>query len=325
MRLTGLLALGAAALAAFSLSLFWGALPLPPASVLAGLFGEGESALIVQQIRLPRAALTVLIGGSLGLSGAALQGLLRNPLAEPGLLGVSSWAALGAVIALYFGFSVEVPVSLPVAALLGAAIPSLALLSLAQRDSRTGPMILAGIALSSFGGALTALMLNLAPNPYAISEMVLWLLGSVRDRSLDDLTLVLPFILVGWALLLSCARDLDALTLGEEAAASLGVRLRWLKARLIAGVCLSVGASVAVAGSIGFIGLVVPHLIRWIAGPSPGAALLPSLIGGALLLTLADLSVRIIPSSGELQLGVVTALIGAPAFIALLWRYRSEA
>ncbi len=165
----------------------------------------------------------------------------------------------------------------------------------------------------------------MAPNPYALSEMILWLLGSVRDRSLDDLLLVLPFVALGWAVLLSCAHDLDALTLGEEAAASLGVRLRWLKLRLVAGVCLSVGASVAVAGSIGFIGLVVPHLVRWIGGPAPGAALLPSLLGGAALLTLADLIVRLLPSSGELQLGVVTALIGAPAFIALLWRYRGQA
>lgn len=306
-------------------SLFWGALPLSPDAVLRGLLGRGDAALIVREIRLPRAGLTLLIGASLGLSGAALQGLLRNPLAEPGLLGVSAWAGLGAVLALYFGLSVDWPFALPLAALAGAAIPAAALLALAQRDARTGPMILAGIALSSFGGALTALALNMAPNPYALSEMILWLLGSVRDRSLDDLILVVPFILAGWALLLSCARDLNALTLGDEAAASLGVRLRWLKLRLIAGVCLSVGASVAVAGSIGFIGLVVPHLVRWISGPAPGAALLPSLLAGAALLTLADLAVRLLPSSGELQLGVVTALIGAPAFIALLWRYRGQA
>lgn len=314
-----------AALTAGLLSLFWGALPLSPETVLYGLLGRGDAALIVREIRVPRAGLTLLIGGSLGLSGAALQGLLRNPLAEPGLLGVSAWAGLGAVLALYFGLSVEWPFALPLAALTGAAVPALALLALAKRDARTGPMILAGIALSSFGGALTALALNLAPNPYALSEMILWLLGSVRDRSLDDLLLVLPFVLAGWALLLSCARDLNALTLGEEAAASLGVRLRWLKLRLIAGVCLSVGASVAVAGAIGFIGLVVPHLVRWIAGPAPGAALLPSLLGGAALLTLADLVVRLLPSSGELQLGVVTALVGAPAFIALLWRYQGQA
>lgn len=306
-------------------SLFWGALPLRPETVVRGLLGQGDAVLIVREIRLPRAGLTLLIGGSLGLSGAALQGLLRNPLAEPGLLGVSAWAGLGAVLALYFGLSVAWPFALPLAALAGAAVPAGALLALAQRDARTGPMILAGIALSSFGGALTALALNMAPNPYALSEMILWLLGSVRDRSLDDLTLVLPFVLAGWAMLLSCARDLNALTLGDEAAVSLGVRLRWLKLRLIAGVCLSVGASVAVAGSIGFIGLVVPHLVRWISGPAPGAALLPSLLGGAALLTLADLTVRLLPSSGELQLGVVTALIGAPAFIALLWRYRGQA
>lgn len=319
------LLLAALAGSAGLISLFWGALPLSPEAVLRGLLGQGEAALIVREIRLPRAGLTLLIGGSLGLSGAALQGLLRNPLAEPGLLGVSAWAGLGAVLALYFGLSVAWPFALPLAALTGAAVPAFALLALAQRDARTGPMILAGIALSSFGGALTALALNMAPNPYALSEMILWLLGSVRDRSLDDLTLVLPFVLAGWALLLPCARDLNALTLGEEAAASLGVRLHWLKLRLIAGVCLSVGASVAVAGSIGFIGLVVPHLVRWISGPAPGAALLPSLLGGAALLTLADLTVRLLPSSGELQLGVVTALIGAPAFIALLWRYRGQA
>ncbi len=147
------LGLATLALVAGVVSLFWGALPLSPETVLRGLFGQGEAALIVREIRLPRAGLTLLIGGSLGVAGAALQGLLRNPLAEPGLLGVSAWAALGAVLALYFGVSIEWPLALPFAALAGAAVPAVALISLAQRDARTGPLILAGIALSSFGGA----------------------------------------------------------------------------------------------------------------------------------------------------------------------------
>ena len=263
--------LGAASLAV-------GYVPVPPSSLPRALIygGDSPAALIVRELRLPRTVLAALVGASLGLSGAALQGLLRNPLAEPAIIGISASAGLGAVIALYFGFAAAAPLSLPLAGMTGGFLGMALLVLLSGRDQSAFGLILAGVALSSLAGALTALALNLSPSPYAMSEMVLWLSGSLRDRSMDDLGLAAPCMVLGWLLLLSAGRALDALTLGEETARSLGVRLGLVRASIIAGTALAVGASVAVAGVIGFVGLVVPHLLRPWVGYRPGALLTPS-------------------------------------------------
>lgn len=303
--------------------LLLGSLPMSPWQTLANLVGGDERlAVIVLEIRLPRVLLSLLVGASLGLSGAALQGLLRNPLAEPGILGVSASAGLGAVLALYFGLAQLATWALPVCALLGALLATLILALLAARDSSPLSLILAGVAVSSLAVALTSLALNLAPNPLALSEMVLWLLGSLRDRGLSDVALAAPFMAVGWALLLSAGRELDALTLGEDAARSLGVGLGWLRARVIGGTALTVGAATAVTGSVGFVGLIAPHLLRPWLGYQPGRVLLPGALVGAALLAAADLAVRLLPTRQELMLGVVTALLGVPFFVHLLLRAR---
>lgn len=308
------------------LSLRFGAAPLSLGEVVAGLFGSGPEPqqLIVQEIRLPRVALAWLVGMALGMSGAALQGLLRNPLAEPGLLGISSSAGLGAVLTLYFGITAASGWALPGAAMLFALIATLFLYGLARAGSSNLTLILAGVAVSALASALTSLALNLAPNPSDLQDIVLWLLGSISDRSFADVRLALPFVLIGLGLLLAAAPALEVLALGEAEAMSLGVDLPRLRILIILGTALSVGACVAVTGAVGFVGLVVPHMLRRFVNHRSGRLLLPSALGGAILVLAADIALRLIGTPKELQLGVVTALIGAPFFLFLVLRSRRD-
>jgi iron complex transport system permease protein len=316
--------LAAALLGQSQASLGFGAAPLTWGEVLGGLLGTGaeEHQLIVREIRLPRVLLAWLLGASLGMSGAALQGLLRNPLAEPGLLGISASAGLGAVLALYFGLTAVSIWALPGAAMMGALAATLVLYAVTRGGASNLTLILAGVALSSLAGALTSLALNLAPNPANVQDIVLWLLGSIADRSLADVGLVLPFVAAGLALLLAAAPALTLLTLGEAEATSLGVSLARLRGLVIVGSALAVGACVSVSGTIGFVGLVVPHLLRGLVGHRPGRLLLPSALGGALLVLAADLLIRLLETPQQLMLGVVTALVGAPFFLALVLKSR---
>ena len=325
-RSTSLLwALGVATLAAAIGSLFIGYAPLPARDVVDGLINDtGTAGVIMRDIRLPRMLLGLLAGAALGISGAALQGLLRNPLAEPGVMGIASFASLGAVIAIYFGLSSLFSFALPLTAMLGALVAAILLSLLSSRDNGVLTLILAGVALANLAAALMALALNLAPNPYAVSEIVFWILGSLKDRSFDDVLLAAPFVAVGLAVLASTGRALDALTLGEDAAKSLGIEVTQVQRRVIAGVTLAVGASVAVTGAIAFVGLIVPHLCRPFVGHMPSRLLIPSAIGGALLVLVADVAVRLVPSGPELMLGVFTSLIGVPFFLWLVFKLRRE-
>jgi len=310
---------------ALFLGLMIGFAPLTPAQVFAGLGtpgGESVEAVIVWAIRLPRLLLGALVGAVLGLSGAALQGLLRNPLADPGVLGVSAAAGLGGVIAIYYGFAASFALSVPLFAIASALVATLILQMMALREASILSIVLIGVAVNSLAGALTALAMNLAPNPFSLSDMVLWLLGSLANRSYTDLWLAGPFMLLGGAMLFTAGRSLTGLALGEDAGATLGVNLNRTRTLVIFGTALAVGASVAVTGTVGFVGLMVPHMLRPFVGYEPGRLLLPSALGGALLLTLADMAVRLSPSDQELKLGVVTALLGAPFFIALVYRTR---
>jgi iron complex transport system permease protein len=278
--------------------------------------------IILFEVRLPRTLLGLIVGATLGLSGAALQGLLRNPLAEPGLVGTSSGAALGAVIVFYFAIGGTSGFLVPFGGMAGALLALVVLYALTGRDSNIMTLILAGVAINSFAGAMTSLALNLAPSPFAALEIVFWMLGSLADRSMEHVQIALPLTLVGWALLLSTGRPLDALTLGEDTAASLGYNRAWVRARVIGGTGLAVGAAVSVTGVIGFVGLVVPHLMRPLVGHRPSRLLIPSALAGALLTLVADMGVRLMPFGPELKLGVVTSIIGAPFFLYLLLRSR---
>ncbi len=307
-------------------SLFIGYAPLPANDVIDGLLNDtGTAGVIMRDIRLPRTLLALIAGASLGISGAALQGLLRNPLAEPGVMGIASFASLGAVIAIYFGLSTVFPYALPLTAMTGALIAAAILSALSSRDNGILTLILAGVALANLAAALMALALNLAPTSYAIAEIVFWLLGSLKDRSMDDVLLATPFVALGLALLATTGRALDALTLGEDSAKSLGVDTVAIQRRVTLGVALAVGASVAVTGAIAFVGLIVPHLCRPFVGHMPSKLLLPSAIGGALLVSVADVAVRLVPSGPELMIGVFTSLIGVPFFMWLVFKLRREA
>lgn len=277
--------------------------------------------LIIVELRAPRILLAAAVGVALGLSGAAMQGYLRNPLADPGLFGVSAGAALGAVLSLFFGFTAAAWL-LPAFALTGAA-GAMALLALLV--GRSGSLIvftLAGVILSSVAGSMTALAISLAPTPFATSQIVTWLMGALTDRSWDDVRMAVPIIAVGAILLGLTGRALDALTLGESAARTMGVDPIRLQLLIVVGVGLCIGASVAAAGIIGFVGLMVPHLVRPFAGHRPSAVLLPSALGGALLLVLADSFVRAAPTVSELRLGIAMSMLGGPFFLVLLLRMR---
>lgn len=279
-------------------------------------------AMVLVELRLPRALLGACVGFSLGLAGAALQGLMQNPLAEPGVIGVSGAAALGAVCVFYFGLAGSVTLALPLGGMFGAFFATLILLRLASRSQGSIALILAGVAINAFAGALTALALNLAPNPYAALEIVFWLMGSLADRTMAQVYLAAPLMLLGWMFLLGSARKLDAMALGEDTASSLGVDLAVVRMQLVSGASLAVGASVAVSGAIGFVGLVAPHLMRPLVNHRPGQLLLVSGFAGAILVLFADILVRLAPVRPELKLGVMTALIGAPFLISLLRRMR---
>jgi iron complex transport system permease protein len=322
MRLSASLVLVMLALAALSLAV--GTTAFSWSQLVAALTGADERlALIVYEIRLPRTLLTVLIGGSLGLSGAALHGLVRNPLASPSLFGAPSAAALGAVIVISSGMAGALSFALPVAGMLGALASVGALMLLAGRDAPIIVLLLAGLVLSSFAAAGTSLALNLSPNPFAALEVAFWLLGSLEDRSFQHIWMAGPFILAGAVLVFTQTSALRVMSLGEQTAASLGVAVQRLRLLVIIGVAMAVGAGVSVAGTIGFIGLVAPHLVRPLVGYDPAKVLLPATLAGACLLLTADLLVRVVPTSGEpLKVGVVTALVGAPFFLGLVLRER---
>jgi len=306
-------------------SLFIGYAALPLNDAWRGLvFGVGVEGIIMQDIRLPRVLLGMLAGAALGMSGAALQGLLRNPLAEPGVMGISAFASLGAVIAIYFGLSTIFAFSLPAAAMGGALLAAALLTLLSARQNSLYTLVLAGVALANLAAALMALALNLAPNPYAVSEIVFWLLGSLKDRSLQDVMLALPFVGAGMIILHLTGRALDALALGEDVARSMAIDVTRTGQLVTLGVALTVGASVAVTGAIAFVGLIVPHLCRRLVGHEPSRLLWPSALGGALLVSIADIAVRLVPSGPELMLGVFTSLIGVPFFLWLVFRLRQE-
>lgn len=316
-------------LAALVVVLFAASLLIGPGGLALGeslraLFaGEGGPVVIVmREIRLPRAILGLLVGATLGLSGAAMQGYLRNPLAEPGLIGVTASAALGAVIALQTGLATAFALALPVAALAGAALSVVLILLLAGPRGGALALILAGVAIAALAGALTSLVLNLSPNPFAASEIIYWMMGSLADRSFAHVWIAAPFVLAGLAALLTLGPGLDALTLGEDAAQALGVNLSRLRLVLIAGTAASVGAAVAVAGAIGFVGLVVPHILRPFVAARPSRLLWASGLGGAAMLLAADIATRLIAPERDLKLGVLTAIVGAPFFLHLIWKMR---
>ena len=273
--------------------------------------------LIIVELRLPRTVLALAVGAALGFSGAVMQGYLRNPLADPGLFGVSAGAAFGAVCALFFGYAAQAWL-LPGFALAGAGATMAMLALIAGRSGSLILFTLAGMILTSIAGSLTALAISLAPTPFVASEIVTWLMGALTDRSWDDVLVAVPLMAVGAVILARTAAALDALTLGEVAARSMGVDPRRLQLAVVAGIALLVGASVAAAGVIGFVGLMVPHLVRPLAGHRPSAILLPSALAGALLLTVADTLVRVLPTVAELRLGIAMSMLGGPFFLYLL-------
>lgn len=321
-----LLLLGAATLAAAIVSLLTGSQAIPLLQALRESLpgSDGVYGLILTELRLPRTLVALLAGSSLGLCGALMQSLLRNPLASPGLIGSASGAALGAVVTLYYGLAGVSVIMLPFGGILGALLATLAVYLLAGRDNGSLTLILAGVAVNALALALVSLLLSLAPSPYAVQEIALWMLGSLSDVSRDQVWLLLPGTLFGWLLVLRQGRMLDLLTFGEETALSMGADLRMLRRRLFLAVALAVGSAVAVTGSIGFVGLVVPHLLRPLVGHQPSRLLIPSALGGALLLLLADIGVRLLPAQGEIRVGVLTALVGAPFFLWLIMRTRRE-
>lgn len=316
--------LGILAAAVWLLALAVGPTSLTWAEWQRGVFGPATDPLriIVWELRLPRVLLGALVGAGLGLAGAAMQGFLRNPLAEPGVLGVSSGASLGAVVVFYTGLAGAWPWVLPAGAIAGAMLAAALLLALSGRETSLTALVLAGMGLNALCGALTTLALNLSPNPFATMDVLFWLMGSLSERSWTHVQLALPFLGLGAACLLATGPALRALSLGEETAASLGVDLRRTRWLLVAGTGLIVGGCAAVAGAIGFVGLVVPHVLRPLVRADPWRLLVASALGGAIFLPLADLIVRLLHTGPELRLGIVTALTGAPLFLWLLFKER---
>lgn len=278
---------------------------------------------VLWQVRAPRTATALLVGAALGLAGAVMQGLLRNPLADPGVLGVSATAAFAAAGAIVLG-AASVPGAVELSALAGGGFAGLLLMLFAARVRSPEALILFGVALSSFAGAATALIFNLSPSPIATAEVMSWLLGSVQNRSWIDVAWVTPALMVAAVLAAAAAPGLRMLSLGEETARTSGLPMARLRLLALLATAVAAGAAVAVAGVIGFVGLAAPHLVRAAVRGDPGRLLLPSALAGSLMLALADILTRVTPTDQELKLGVFTALVGAPLFALIAWRAARE-
>ena len=305
-------------------SLTIGPVDLKIMDVMNGIFGPSNDpvSIIVSELRLPRVLLGILIGSALGVSGAALQGVLRNPLADPGVIGVSASAALGAVIAIHLGVHLIWSLFIPIFAMGGALLATLILLAVSVRESSVLMLILVGIGISSLAMAGVSLVMNLAESPMSVRDMIMWMLGSLENRTTTDLFSALPFIFLGWIMMINVGQGLNALSVGEDTARSMGINLSMLKFRVVIGSAISIGAAVSVCGSIGFVGLVVPHMVRRLVTKEPGDILIPSALMGGLLLTLADMLTRLPTPGATLQLGVVNSLIGAPTFLYIIYKTR---
>ena len=321
-RLSALLALaiGAAVIAAVLI----GESALSPAQ-FAEAFADPASGpgLVLWQVRAPRALVALIVGAALGLSGAVMQGLLRNPLADPGVLGVSALAAFLAAVAIVLGLA-AVPGAVEASALAGAAAAGALLVLFSARVRSPEALILFGVALSAFAGAATALIFNLSPSPIATAEVMSWLLGSVQNRSWIDVAWVAPATLIAGGLAVLAAPGLRMLSLGEETARTSGLSMGRLRVLALLAAALATGAAVAVSGVIGFVGLAAPHLVRAAVRGDPGRLLAPSALAGGLMLVVADLLARVVPTDQELKLGVFTALVGAPLFALIAWRAAKE-
>ncbi len=311
--------LGLATLLLAGASLLAGPVYLTPSEIVNGLGGSDPSlTIIVRDLRLPRLALSIGVGGILGLCGAAAQSLTRNPLAEPAIFGTPQAAAFGAVAVLYSGSASAVSLLLPVAAISAALVSLAAIFWLLRTNSNIVSLLLVGLGIGSLAGAATSLVISFSSNPYAIMEIVFWLMGSFEDRSFQHVLLAYPFFIICALLLFPCGRGYQALTLGEDVAWSLGVNVRRLALVTVLGIAMGVGAGVAVCGAIGFVGLVAPHLVRPFCNGEPARLLLPSMLAGAILTTMADIAVRLLPATSEVRVGVLTAFIGVPFFIYLV-------
>ena len=298
----------------FGLSLLAGRVWLDPAST-------PNAAIILAELRLPRGVLAIVVGAGLGAVGAVMQGYLRNPLADPGLFGIAPGAALGAVASFWFGLTANAWL-LPLFALAGAAGAMALLAAIAGRTGGIALFTLAGLMIASLAGALTSLVISLAPNAFAMSEIVTWLMGALTDRSWREVWIAAPLTIAGIACLWRTATALDALTLGEGAARSLGMQPGRTLAWLVVGIGLTVGSGVAVAGIIGFVGLMVPHIVRPFTDRMPSSLIGPSALAGALLVLVGDSAVRVLPTVTELRLGILLSVLGAPFFLWLLIRMR---
>ncbi len=317
------LMLAALVVALMAASLMTGPAQFPFGSVWKALVSDqGVETIIVRDIRLPRTLLAMSIGATFGLAGASLQGLLRNPLAEPSLFGAPQAAAAAASAIMAFGFANALSIAVPLGGIAGALLSVGALVAIAGRRASLTVTLLAGLALASLAGAAIALILNLAPNPFIALEIAFWLLGSLQDRSMAHVWLAAPFMIASWLILALNAGAFRALALGEDAAASLGVNVERTRILVVIGVALGVGAAVSVAGAISFVGLVAPHLVRRFYGSDPARTMLPAALAGAALLIAADIAVRLVPVAVEIKIGVVTALIGVPFFLAMIFRER---
>ncbi|RHW40039.1 iron ABC transporter permease [Lysinibacillus yapensis] len=280
---------------------------------------------ILWSIRMPRVILAGLVGASLAIAGAAFQGLLKNPLADPYTLGVSSGASLGAVATIFFTFSIPLigTYTLPLFGMTGAFITMILVLSFARlidRSMKMETLILTGVIFSSFLGSCISLMIALSNNQ--LREIMSWLLGSVSMRGWPYVQMILPFVLIGFTILWFNRRELNAMMYGDERAQSLGVNVKRRKYALLAGGSMLTGAAVAVSGAIGFVGLVVPHMTRMLWGTDHRHLLTLSFINGASLLIICDLVSRTIISPAELPIGVITAFIGAPVFSYIFFKQR---
>lgn len=321
-----LICLSALSLGVLFAACFLGATPMAFGRIFSALVGSGTHAdtLIIWSIRLPRALAAFIVGIALGISGAALQGLLRNPLAEPGVLGVSASASLGATFVIYYGLASLSPWAMPAAAIFGALAATTLITVAALKTRAIVTLILIGVGLSSFAGAAMSMLMNLAPNPFSLSDLINWMLGSVANRSFEDIGFAAPFLLIGFIILMATRRGLTALTLGDEAAQGVGLNIQRQRIAVVLGAGLLSGAAVSIAGAIGFVGIIAPHIVRPWVSYDPARTLLPAGLLAGIILVMADIAVRLAPTTNELKLGVVAALIGAPAFVWIAAARRSQ-